>query len=79
MQEKRNMPTLDNVLGSLVYRIPEQKLPDKETCSLIADIFLDLAEAHKYYASMAKGLADIAGLPHHQPPKHQLRRQADKS
>ena len=62
MQEKCNVPTLDNILGSLVNRIPEQKLPDKETCSLIADIFLDLAEAHKYYASMAKGLADIAGL-----------------
>ena len=62
MQEKHNMPTLDNILGSLVNRIPEQKLPDKEMCSLIADIFSDLAEAHKYYASAAKGLADIAGL-----------------
>ena len=62
LQEKRNVPTLDNILGSLVNRIPEQKLPGKETCSLIADIFSDLAEAHKYYASAAKGLADIAGL-----------------
>ena len=62
LQEKRNMPTLDNILGSLVNRIPEQKLPGKEMCSLIADIFLDFAEAHKYYASAAKGLADIAGL-----------------
>ena len=62
MQEKCNVPTLDNILGGLVNRIPEQKLPDKETCSLIADIFSDLAEAHKYYASVAKGLADIAGL-----------------
>ena len=56
------MPTLDNILGSLVNRIPEQKLPGKEACSLIADIFSDLAEAHKFYASAAKGLADIAGL-----------------
>ena len=40
----------------------EQKLPGKEACSLIADIFLDLAEAHKFYASTAKGLVDIAGL-----------------
>ena len=62
MQEKCNVPTLDNILGSLVNRIPDQKLPDKETCSLIADIFLDLAKAHKYYASVAKGLADIASL-----------------
>ena len=62
VQEKRNIPTLDNILGSLVNRIPEQKLPDKETCSLISTIFSDLAEAHKHYANMAKGLADIAGL-----------------
>ena len=62
LQEKRNVPTLDNILGSLVNRIPEQKLPGKEACSLIADIFSDLAEAHKFYASTAKGLADIAGL-----------------
>ena len=62
LQEKCNVPTLDNILGSLVNRIPEQKLPGKEACSLIADIFSDLAEAHKFYASTAKGLADIAGL-----------------
>ena len=62
VEEKRNVPTLDNILGSLVNRIPEQKLPDKETCSLISDIFSNLAEAHRYYANTAKGLADIAGL-----------------
>ena len=62
VQEKRNVPTLDNILGSLVSRIPEQKLPDKETCSLISTIFLDLAEAHKHYANAAKGIADITGL-----------------
>ena len=62
LQEKCNMPTLDNILGSLVNKIPEQKLPGKETCSLIADIFSDLAKACKYYASMPKGLADITGL-----------------
>ena len=39
VEEKRNVPTLDNILRSLVNRIPEQKLPDKETCSLISDIF----------------------------------------
>ena len=62
LEKKRNVPTSDNILGSLVNRIPEQKLPCKEVCSLIADIFSDLTEAHKFYASMAKGLADIAGL-----------------
>ena len=62
LQEKCNIPTSDNILGSLVNRVPEQKLPSKEACSLIADIFSDLAEAHKFYASAAKGLADIASL-----------------
>ena len=56
------MPTLDNILGNLVNKIPEQKLPDKETCSLISDVFSNLAEAHRYSAAAAKGLADVANL-----------------
>ena len=56
------MPTPDDILGGLISRIPEQKLPGKEACSLIADIFSNLAEAHKFYARAAKGLADITGL-----------------
>ena len=39
VEEQRNVPTLDNILGNLVNKIPEQKLPDKETCSLISDVF----------------------------------------
>ena len=62
VKEKCTVPMLDNILGSLVNQIPEQKLPDKETCSLISTIFLDLAEAHKHYANAAKGIADITGL-----------------
>ena len=62
IKEKRDMLTSDEILGSLISRIPEQKLPGKEACSLIADIFLDLAEAHKFYARATKGLVDIAGL-----------------
>ena len=62
VKEKRAVPTLDTILGSLVNRIPEQKLPDKETCSLISSIFSDLAKAHKHYANVAKGITDIAGL-----------------
>ena len=62
IKEKRDVPTSDDILGGLVSRIPEQKLPGKEVCSLIADIFSDLAEAHKFYARATKGLADIAGL-----------------
>ena len=62
VKENRTVPMLDNILGSLVNQIPEQKLPDKETCALISTIFLDLAEAHKHYANAARGIADIAGL-----------------
>ena len=62
VEEKHKVPTLDNILGNLINKIPEQKLPDKETCSLISDIFSNLAEAHRHYADAAKGLADIASL-----------------
>ena len=62
VKETRTVPTLDNILGSLVNRIPEQKLPDKETCTLILTVFADLAKAHKHYANAARGIADIAGL-----------------
>ena len=62
VKETHTVPTLDNILGSLVNRIPEQKLPDKETCALISTIFADLAKAHKHYANAARGIADIAGL-----------------
>ena len=51
-----------DILGSLVSHLPAQKLPDKETCSLISTVFKDLAEAHKNYASAARGLADIASV-----------------
>ena len=62
VKENHAVPMLDNILGSLVNRILEQKLPDKETCALISTIFLDLAKAHKHYANAARGIADIAGL-----------------
>ena len=39
IKENRAVPTMDNILGSLVNRLPDQKLPDKETCSLISTIF----------------------------------------
>ena len=62
IKENRAVPTMDNILGSMVNRLPDQKLPDKETCSLISTIFSDLAEAHRHYSSAARGIADIATL-----------------
>ena len=61
VKENRTVPTLDNILGSLVNWLPDQK-KDKETCLLISTIFSDLSEAHKHYASAAHGIADIASL-----------------
>ena len=62
IKENHAVPTSDNIFGSMVNRIPDQKLPDKETCSLISTIFSDLVEAHKHLASAAHGIADIATL-----------------
>ena len=61
IKEKRDVPTSDEILGGLISRIPEQKLPGKEACSLITDIFSDLAEAHKSYAHATKGISGHSG------------------
>ena len=62
VKEQRNVPTSDDILGSLVNRIPEQKPPDKQTCSLISHVFKNLAEAHQHYAAAAENLAEVANL-----------------
>ena len=62
IKENRPVPALENILGSMVNRLPDQKLPDKDTCTLISTIFSDLAEAHKHYSNAARGIADIATL-----------------
>ena len=62
MEEQRNVPTSDAILGSLISRIPEQNPPSKQTCSLISDVFKDLAEAHKHYAAAAHNLSEVATL-----------------
>ena len=41
-------------------RLPKQKLPSSEVCSLIADVFSDLAKAHSAQAQAVKGLAELA-------------------
>ena len=62
IKENRPVPALENILGSMVNRLPDQKSPDKDTCKLISMIFSDLAEAHKHFANAARGIADIATL-----------------
>ena len=41
-------------------RLPQQRLPSSEVCSLIANVFSDLAKAHSAQAQAAKGLAELA-------------------
>ena len=62
VKEQRNVPTSDDILGSLVNHFPEQKPPDKQTCSLISDVFKNLAEAHQHYAVAAENLAEVVNL-----------------
>ena len=62
VEEQRNVPTSDAILGSLISRIPDQNPPSKQTCSLISDVFKDLAEAHKHYAAATHNLSEVATL-----------------
>ena len=62
VEEKRNVPTSDAILGNLISRIPEQHHPNKQACTLISVAFQDLAEAHKHYAAAAHNLSEVAKL-----------------
>ena len=60
VKEQRKVPELEHILGAMTGRLPQQKLLSSEVCSLIADIFSDLAKAHSARAQVAKGLAELA-------------------
>ena len=60
VEEQRKVPALEHILGVMTGRLPQQKLPSSEVCSLIADVFSDLAKAHSARAQVAKGLAELA-------------------
>ena len=60
MKEQRKVPELKHILRAMTGRLPQQKLPSSKVCSLIADIFSDLAKAHSAQAQAAKGLAELA-------------------
>ena len=62
VQEKREVPTSDAILGNLISRIPEQHPPSKEACNLISTAFQELAEAHTHYAAAARNLSEVAKL-----------------
>ena len=59
MQEQRKVPELEHILRVMTGRLPAQKLPSSEVCSLITDVFSDLAKAHSAQAQAVKGLAEL--------------------
>ena len=60
--EKRTVPALDNILGAMTSRLPQQNLPSTEVCGLISNIFSDLSTAHGFQAKAAQGITDLASL-----------------
>ena len=62
IQELRPVPALEQILGAMTSRLPEQDLPDKDVCKTIANIFSDLTTAHMSQAKAAKGLAQLATM-----------------
>ena len=60
--EKRMVPTLENILGAMTSRLPQQNLPSTDVCGLISNIFSDLSTAHGFQAKAAQGIAELASL-----------------
>ena len=60
IEEPRPVPALEQILGAMTGRLPEQDLPDKDVCKTIANVFSDLAATHMSQAKAAKGLAELA-------------------
>ena len=62
IEERHEVPDLENILGALTSRLPAQNLPNKEVCEVIGAVFRDLAAAHSAQRRAAKGISDLAGL-----------------
>ena len=62
IQELRPLPALEQILGAMTSRLPEQDLPDKDVCKTIANVFSDLTTTHMSQAKAAKGLAELATM-----------------
>ena len=62
VEEQRNVPTLDNILGNLVNKFQNKNFWIKRHAHIFSDVFSNLVEAHRYYAAAAKGLADVKNL-----------------
>ena len=60
VEENRQVPELDQILGAMTSKLPEKALPDRKTCTKISNVFSGLAGAHKLQAKAAEGLAELA-------------------
>ena len=60
VEEQRKVLELEHIFRVMTGRLPKQNLPSSEVCSLIANVFSDLAKAHSAWAQVAKGLAELA-------------------
>ena len=60
--EKCTVPALDNILGAMTSRLPQQNLLSTEVCGLISNIFSDLSTAHGFQAKATQGIAELASL-----------------
>ena len=60
--EKRTVPALENILGAMTSRLPQQNLPSTDVCGLISNIFSDLSTARGFQAKAAQGIAELASL-----------------
>ena len=60
--EKRTVSALENILGAMTSRLPQQNLPSTEVCGLISNIFSDLSTAHGFQAKAAQGIAELTSL-----------------
>ena len=58
--ENRKVPTLEMIMGAMVFTYPSQKLPSTAVCKAIGNIFSKLSQAHKAYAEAVDGLAQMS-------------------
>ena len=53
--------TLEDFTDTMQRRLPKVNLPDTKTCSKIANVFSNLADASRAYSQATSGIAELAG------------------
>ena len=62
LKEKTKVPNLEAVTNTILQNFPGQSLPDSTICKKIGDVFSQLTTAHKAYAEVAEGIAELSTL-----------------